>query len=149
MSQNIEDALSLLAASSEGFLATLEGESPFVSAVSYIYEPDSGAPGKQGKIDLFLSRLARHTKNFQKNPNVSLLVVESSALPIYEKKRVTLQGRIQEVKDEERFRKFKAGYLKIFPNAETFFELPDFQFFEIRIAEIHLIAGFGKITTFR
>ena len=149
MNQKIETALSLLAASYEGFLATLEGEKPFVSAVSYIYEVEPAAANRPGKIGLFLSGLARHTQNFQKNPNVSLLVVEDSSEPIYERKRVTLQGTIHNVQDEERFKNFKAKYLQIFPSAEPFFTFPDFQFFEIRITDIHLISGFGKITTFR
>lgn len=149
MSQSIETALSLIASSSEGFLATLEGEVPFVSAVSYIYEPNSGDPNKPGRICLFLSSLARHTRNFKKTPNVSLLVVEDGSLPIYERKRVTLQGKIDEVKDEGRFKDFRARYLEIFPNSEVFFSLPDFQFFEIRFTELHLISGFGKISTFR
>ena len=149
MDQRIETALSLIACSYEGFLATIEGEKPFVSAVSYLYEVNPGDPTKPGKVCLLLSELARHTRNFQKNPNVSLFILENNSAPVYERKRVTIQGTIHYVKDEERYKNFKIKYLQIFPSAEPLFTFQDFRFFEINIADLHLIGGFGKVDTFR
>ena len=93
--------------------------------------------------------MARHTRNIQKNPDVSLLVTENGPAPSYEKKRATLQGRIRWVKDETEFKKFKARYIQAFPTSEMFFTFSDFRFFEMEISELHWIAGFGKIETFR
>ena len=149
MNQRIETAFSLIASSYEGFLATLEGDKPFVSAVSYLYEANTAGQKQPGKLCLLLSELARHTRNFQRNPNVSLLVLENSSVPVYERKRVTVQGTIQYVKDEERFKSFKSKYIQIFPSSEPLFTFQDFRFFEMNIADVHLISGFGKVDTFR
>lgn len=150
MESNVKEAILLLENAHEGALATLEETAPFVSAVSFIYAPALAGPGERwGKIQLFLSGLARHTKNFKKNPNVSLLVTEDGPSPSYEKRRVTVQGIIRGISDEARFSEFKERYLRLFPGAEMFFGFPDFRLFEIEISSLHWIAGFGKIETFQ
>ena len=117
---------------------------PYASATGYILEDT-----ERLTVDIFLSRLARHTRNIQKNPAVSLLVVEAkSQAPIHEKMRATLLGRTVMVKDADDFNRLKGMYLKKFPKAELFFSLPDFAFYRIEPREIHWIAGFGKAGTF-
>lgn len=149
METAIKEALELLEASHEGALATFEAAVPFVSAVGFVYAPPADPAEPWGKIQMLLSELARHTRNFQKNPAVSLLAVESGAEPAYEKKRVTVQGTIGRVTEEGWAAEFKARYLQAFPSAEMFFGFSDFRCFEIKISEIHWIGGFGKIETFR
>lgn len=147
MKEKIEAASALLASCKDGFLGTLEDKMPFVSAISYIYEgaKDSG----YGQIFTLLSDLARHSQNIQKNPNVSLLAIESGPSPVYEKKRVTVQGTAHLVKDKQQFEKFKARYIEAFPSSAGFFNFGDFRFYEIQIASMHLISGFGKIETLK
>src|SRR3989338_4710603 len=144
MESAIKEALELLAASREGALATLEGAVPFVSAVGFVYIPPAGSQEPWGKIQLFLSELARHTRNFQKNPNVSLLITENGPAPAYEKKRVTAQGTIGRVTEEIQVTEFKTRYLRAFPSAEMLFGFSDFRCFEIKISEIHWIGGVGE-----
>ena len=149
MESRIKEALSLLENAHEGALATLEETRPFVSAVSFIYDPTIKSGAQWGKVQLFLSGLARHTRNLQKNPNVSLLVTEAGSAPANERKRLTLQGTIRRAQDEAAFHEFKMRYVRIFPTSEKLFGFSDFQLFEIEISEIHWIAGFGKIETFK
>ena len=148
MESEIKEALGFLEKTHHGALATLEEAKPFVSAVSFIYDFPSTGKG-WGRVYFFLSELARHTRNLQMNPEVSLLVAEEGPAPAYEKKRVTLQGTIRRFEDQSRFEKLKARYLEIFPAAEMFFGFSDFHFFEMEISEIHWIEGFGKIHTFK
>ena len=147
MKEKIEAAATLLQSCTEGFLGTLEDKVPFVSAVSYLYESTADFQNGLGRILILVSDLARHTQNMQKNPQVSLLAVESGTTPVYEKKRVTIQGTAQIIKDEERFNLFKARYIKTFPGSAGFFNFGDFRFYEINVTSMHLISGFGKIET--
>lgn len=143
------DVLSgLVKSSHEAALATLEAGAsgavgPYASATGYIVEDEARLT-----VDIFLSRLARHTKNIIKNPSVSLLVMESKPeAPIHEKMRATLMGQAVPVQEKETFTRLKQAYLKKFPRAEVFFTLPDFTFYRIEPVEIHWIAGFGKAGT--
>lgn len=143
-SQDLNRALEILAAESEAALASLEEGAPFTSAVGYVYEKPAEEKSA-GWVYLFLSDLARHTKNIKKNPNVSLLVIsrEKNA-PIHEKERLSLQGALAALPDQGKHAALKAAYLKVFPRSEIFFGLPDFRFYQLRVNEIHWIGGFGR-----
>ena len=128
----------------EASLGTLEGESPFVSAVNYLFRPEEGE--KVGNFFLFLSQLARHSKNIERNPAVSLLVVERDpGVPLPERKRLTIVGTAEVVASEQEKKLLETQYRKEFPFSEIFFSLPDFRFFRIRPNSAHWIAGFGEI----
>ena len=146
MAQKIDSAFELLEKAHEGFLATLEEGKPFVSAAGFLYERKSG---KFGKIFLFLSDLARHTKNLRSNPQVSLAAAEAGPEPVYERRRVTAQGSIQAVEDPALIKTLQSKYAKIFQGSDMLFGFRDFHFFGIDITEIHLVAGFGSIETFK
>jgi heme iron utilization protein len=147
MAQNSSEAVALIEKNKEGYLGTLEIDRPYVSAVSYIYEQPI-FDRNYGQICFFLSELARHTKNLQKNPQVSLLVTAKDDKPAYERARVTALGVMKYVKDEKRFEELKKLYLQTFPDAERFFAFKDFRFFEMEISDLHFIGGFGKVDTF-
>ena len=147
MAAEIKDAVKLLETIHEGFLATLENGLPFVSAAGFIYEP--GGEKGFGNIFLFLSNLARHTKNLRKNPEISLAALAPGERPVYERPRVTAQGNARVVGDESQIRILRDKYKKVFPGAEMLFSFPDFNFFRIEISEIHFVAGFGNIQTFK
>ncbi len=146
IASSAEEAKKLLASHKEAVLATLEGDKPFTSAVGYLYEPSSAG---FGKIILLMSQLARHTKNALKHPAASLQVLEQSAAPVYEKKRVSVQGTLSRVQDKTVFESYQKQYLQVFPAAQIFFTLQDFQFFEMEISEMYFISGFGKIQSIR
>ena len=149
MEAKIDEAVSFLESSHEGALATLEEGGPYVSAVCFLYDSPKASQSRFGRIYLFLSGLARHTKNIRKNPKASLLAAGGGPEPNYVKKRVTAQGEIRPVNDPARRKNFQERYIKIFPSSGQFFTLPDFCWFEMDISELHFIAGFGKIETFK
>jgi hypothetical protein len=146
MSEKSDTGKALLSTVKEAALGTIGESKPFVSAVSYIYNPSAG---EFGTVVMLISDLARHTQSIQKNPSVSLFVSEPGAAPVYERKRVSAQGTAKQVKDPEAFERFKAQYIGTFPSSEKFFGFADFRFYEIQITEMHLISGFGKIETLR
>lgn len=140
-----KEALEVISRAREAVLATLEDGKPFTSAVNCFYLPQE----KWGKMIMLMSELARHTKNANKNPEVSLQILESSSLPLYQRKRVSLQGNLSPVKDSAVFESHKKHYLELFPEAEIFFKLSDFKFYELEINELYFIGGFGKIESIK
>ena len=149
MGRDLELLSKLIKSSSEAALGTLEEDSsgtvarPYLSATGYVVEDE-----EKLSVAVFLSKLARHTRNIQKNPRVSLLVVETGRDPVHQRARATLMGKAVMVRDEEAAGHLKREYLKRFPKAEIFFSLADFSFYRIEPSEIHWIAGFGKAGTF-
>jgi nitroimidazol reductase NimA-like FMN-containing flavoprotein (pyridoxamine 5'-phosphate oxidase superfamily) len=148
---------SLLEKIHEGSLGTVEDGKPFVSSVGFIYLKQIAAEEKQGethlldgKIYLLLSDLARHTRHLKKNPQASLLVVEGNPnLPIHEKERVTVQGKVRLMDDPKEYEELKGQYLNAFPRSEIFFTLKDFHFYTLEPVEIYWVGGFGKAKTFK
>lgn len=150
MGRDLELLSKLIKSSSEAALGTLEEDPsgaaarPYLSATGYVVEDE-----EKLSVAVFLSKLARHTRNIQKNPCVSLLVVEAGTRePIHQRARATLIGKAVRIRDEENPGGLKREYLKRFPKAEIFFSLADFSFYRIEPSEIHWIAGFGKAGTF-
>lgn len=149
MGRDFELLSELVKSSSEAALGTLEEKSsgaswPYISGTGYVVEDEARLSAA-----VFLSRLARHTRNLQKNPRVSLLIIETGTrAPIHERARATLIGQAELIRDEKVSGNLKKEYLKRFPKAEIFFSLPDFAFYRIEPVEIHWIGGFGKAGTF-
>lgn len=144
MSENPEGAFDVLTKGDEAALSTLEDGKPFVSAVSYLYEPGRG---RFGSVVILISDLARHTRNIQKNSSVSLLVMEGNR-PLYERRRVTAQGKARLLKDETRIGDYAKRYRENFPDSEMLLGFSDFHFFEVDIEGLHFIAGFGRVQSF-
>ncbi|MBI3312805.1 MAG: pyridoxamine 5'-phosphate oxidase family protein [Candidatus Omnitrophica bacterium] len=145
--QGLKLVEALLRETHEAALGTVEEGRPFVSATGFLYQASDDFPAG-GKIHILLSHLARHTRNLLKCPDASLLIVENkSGIPIHEKKRVSLQGKVERVEDKAKHETLKREYLKIFPRSEVFFTLPDFRFYEFQVSQIHWIGGFGKALT--
>jgi len=139
------EILEVLCGEREGSLGTVENGKPYVSAVGFVYTP---AEEEAGEIHLLLSGLARHTKNLAVSPWASLLVVETrGGVPVHERRRLSIQGRAVRVDDKPRHETLKTEYLKLFPRAEMFFQLPDFRFYRLGIEEVHWIGGFGRART--
>ena len=129
----------LLRKSRQGALATLmagRGD-PYCSLVNVAGHPD-------GTPILLISRLALHTKNILADSRVSLMLDERAEGDPLEGARIMLLGRAEEVAFEN-CEMVRRRYLNAHPSAEAFADFKDFSFFLIRPANVHLVAGFGRI----
>lgn len=125
-------------------LGTLHDAQPFVSMVPF-------APLEHGAaFVIHVSQLAAHTRDMQRHPQVSLLVMAPmapealpQALP-----RVTIQGEAQELSEDEALHPAaRAAYLARFPDSEPMFGFGDFALFLIRPSSLRLVAGFAQART--
>ena len=122
-------------------LATLEADgAPAVSMVPFALEP------AQGCVVLHVSALAQHTGNMEREPRVSLLVMqpEQAGEPVHALPRVTLFGRASTPqRDSPAWLACRVAYLQRFPEAEPMTQLGDFRFVSIELEGARQIAGFG------
>jgi putative heme iron utilization protein len=135
-------AREIIQAAGAGSLGTLTDEgSPFVSLVTV-------AATAPNTIVMLLSGLAKHTQNLDRRGDCSLLLVEpggESGDPLAGA-RVTISGtakRLDRATDQDA----RAIFLEKHPSASMYADFGDFAFFQIEIAEAHLVAGFGRIET--
>ena len=131
----------LLRAQRIAALATIEPDgSPFVSMVPFAIEPARGC------LVLHVSALAQHCGNMEREPRVSLLVMqpEVAGEPVHALPRVTLPGRASTPgRDSHDGLACRAAYLERFPEVEPMTQLGDFRFVAIEILGARQIAGFG------
>ena len=122
-------------------LGTLRDEAPQVSMAAYIYADDFSA------FYIFVSRLAQHTVDMQKNKSVSLLITETDdARPDPQTlARVSIRGSAEMLENgAPGYTPLKDLYLSRFPEAEQIFKLADFNFWRIRPKGGRYVAGFAK-----
>ncbi|HYA29952.1 MAG TPA: pyridoxamine 5'-phosphate oxidase family protein [Acidobacteriota bacterium] len=123
-------------------LGTLHGGKPFVSMVPFAVA--------DGALVIHISRLASHTRDVLKNPEVSLLVAESETperMP-HMLARVTLQGRARLLeRDARKYAAARSAYAERFPDASSLFEFSDFKLFLVRPLSARVVAGFGQAVT--
>ncbi|WP_245293250.1 HugZ family protein [Mongoliimonas terrestris] len=123
-------------------LATLtEAGDPFTSFVT-VATDGAGAPL------LLVSRLAVHTRNLDRDPRCSLLLVAPGGEggdPLAGG-RITLQGRaVRVARDDEAHARLLARFLARHPEAEGYASFADFGLMRVEMVEGHLVAGFGRI----
>ncbi|HTU54373.1 MAG TPA: pyridoxamine 5'-phosphate oxidase family protein [Acetobacteraceae bacterium] len=118
-----------------GVLATAgPGGAPFASLVTPAAAPDLSAL-------LWLSRLARHTRNLLADPRCSLLLAGPAEGPNPQTApRVTLIGSAAPVGDGAAL---KARWLGLHPYALPYAGLADFSLWRVTIDEAHFVAGFA------
>jgi hypothetical protein len=137
MSELGREARRFLRGQHNGVLATLshriEGH-PFASVAPFLCD-------HAGRPVILISSLAEHTRNIAADPRVSLLVQPFSE-DMQETARLTLVGRADRLADKDGL---GPRYLRRFPQAESYFALPDFHFYRIEPLRIRYIGGFGKI----
>lgn len=131
-------ARQLLRAHRYGALSTLSkkfGGHPFGSIAPYLADHD-------GSLLVLVSALAEHTRNIQHDPRVSLITHNQEDPHIQTQGRLTVVGTAALVADRA-----LAGtrYLRYFPEAQTYFDLPDFEFYRITPQALRYIGGFGDI----
>ena len=130
------EARSLIRRTRFAALATLDrGEgTPFASLVAVATAGDC-APL------LFLSALARHTRNLRADPRASLLVTDRPGDDPLAAARLTVSGTLVECEDSSAL----ARYLARHPEARGYADFHDFRLYRLEPVAAHLIAGFGRI----
>lgn len=129
-------ARGLLRCSSQGALATLMSGNgaPYCSLVNVASAAD-GAPV------ILVSKLAVHTRNLLADPRVSLMLDERRAGDPLEGARIMVNGVAAVTTDELT----RSRYLARHPSASQFIGFADFSLYRIEPAQIHVVAGFGRI----
>lgn len=130
----------LLLAQEVAALGTLHGDEPFVSMVPYALLPE-------GILVVYVSRLATHTRDMERHPGVSLLVLapRSPGVAAQALARATLQGDAHACPPEDaRYAEARAAYLARFPDSEPLFGFADFSLFRIVPRSVRFVAGFAQ-----
>ncbi len=100
-------------------------------------------PLPEGDIVLFLSRLAEHQRHLAADPRASVLlaphIFEEHAMA---KPRVTLVGQVEPIEDRA---SVANAYVERHPDAASYVNFPDFQFYRLRVERARYIAGFGQM----
>jgi len=121
----------------KGSLASLDHETghPYASLVLTATEPD-------GSPILLLSRLARHTRNLERDPRASLLLdaTDGHGDPLAGG-RLTLVGEVAPSASVTA----RARFLARHPAAQAYADFADFAFYQLSPANAHFIGGFGRI----
>src|SRR3989344_384283 len=118
-------------------LSTEYKEAPFGSLSPYVLD-------KNGNPVIFISILAIHTKNLNKNPACSLTIWKVDEDDLFNSQRITFLGKMVQVEDEER-KELQELFLKKHPESEGFIDFDDFAFYRLEIVKIYYIGGFGDI----
>ncbi|GAB4399350.1 MAG: hypothetical protein OHK003_23420 [Anaerolineales bacterium] len=122
-------------------LGTLHDEAPQVSMVAFICDDDFSA------FYIFVSRLAQHTVDMQKDNRVSLLICETDdgREDPQTLARVSIRGKAEMIQmGEPGFMRLKGQYIARFPESEKLFNLSDFSFWRISPRGGRYVAGFAK-----
>ena len=123
-----------------GVLLTLRNGRPFGSHVPYVFGDD------WTRAYLHLSRLALHTQHLLQDVRVSLFVSEPDGPGKNPQalKRCNLQGEAAVLRpDAPDYARMKERYLARFPQSAMMFGFGDFDLWELRMHDAHLVLGFG------
>lgn len=135
-------ARDIIESASSGSLGTLtEDGKPFVTLVTV-------AASSPTKILMLLSGLAKHTKNLDRSGECSLLLIEPGGEqgdPLAGA-RLTITGTVKRL-DRSQDQTAREVFLRKHPSASMYADFRDFAFFQIEVAQAHLVAGFGRIGT--
>jgi putative heme iron utilization protein len=131
----------LLSSQRVAALGTLDVEGyAFVSMVPFAMEGSSGA------VVIHVSGLAPHTRNLERAPRVSLMVMQAEVAgePVHALPRVTLDGVATVLALESpALTSARTAYLARFPDVEYMTQLGDFRFVAITVTGARQVAGFG------
>ncbi len=100
---------------------------------------------EKGYPFVYLSDLAQHSKNIDKNAKGSIMIAKIDKEDVFNSARITFAGKLVLVTDAKERKKLENIYLKANPEAELFIEFEDFNFYKIEPTHIHYIGGFGDI----
>ncbi len=132
------EARQFLRSTHSGILSTFSAKFdgyPFGSVAPFVLDHDC-------QPIILISNIAEHTKNIIANPKVSLVVFAGTD-DLQANARLTLIG--EAVKTDKSDTNLRARYLRYIPQAASYFDMHDFAFYRIQIAQARYIAGFGKM----
>lgn len=118
-------------------LSTMHKEFPFGSLVPY-------AVDKKGNPLIFVSDMAAHTKNLNKNSACSIMIMKLNKDNVFNSARVTLVGKMEKLAGEEA-KAMKKIYIAKHEAAEILTDFADFNIYRMKIEKIQYIGGFGDI----
>lgn len=122
-------------------LGTLRDEAPLVSMVTYVTAEDFSL------FYIFVSRLAQHTVDMQKDKRIGLLIVETDdgREDPQTLARVSIRGSAEQIPNGiPGYTPLKNRYLKRFPESEPLFKLEDFGFWSIKPKGGRFVASLAK-----
>ena len=126
-----------------GILSTISYEYtgfPFGSLVTYCVNYN-------GRPIIYISSIAEHTINLNKNKKCSLTIVKKNNKDIQASERLTLLYKSKKI-EKNRLKKTSEKYFRIFPEALNYKNFHNFKNYELEIVKIRYIGGFGKIYWF-
>jgi putative heme iron utilization protein len=134
-----EEARTLVADANTGTLATLSDDgAPWASLVAYGVL-DDGAPV------LFVSRLAEHARNLDREPRASLVVAaRAPGKDVLAAGRVTLAGRAERP-EGELARIAQDRYVAAVPSAKAYASFRDFSLWVLRVERVRWVGGYGRM----
>jgi heme iron utilization protein len=122
-------------------LGTLHAGEPNLAMVAYAFAKDFSA------FYIHVSKLGKHTTDMLDDPRVSLLITETDDRRPDPQTlaRLSIRG-IAEIlpRTDPDYAEIKAIYLARFPEAEQFFQLGDFNIWQIQPKGGRFVAGFGR-----
>jgi heme iron utilization protein len=122
-------------------LGTIRDEAPRVSMVAFVPAQDFSA------YYVYVSRLAQHTVDMQKNKQVGLLITEADdgrADP-QTLARLSIRGSAEFMENgEPGYAPVKNMYIERFPASEPLFKLADFELWRIKPKGARFVAGLAK-----
>lgn len=119
---------------------------PYGSVMPFALVSPTCCKTNAGSPYVFISDLAVHTSNINKNPNVSVMVFQPDKDGnVFNGARVTFSGKFVKITDEKSVEKLKKDYLVAHPDAKDFIDFGDFNFYVLEIETIYYIGGFGEI----
>jgi heme iron utilization protein len=133
-----KEALQFLRTTHSGVLSTFSAKFsgyPFGSVAPFVLD-------HIGQPVILISTIAEHTQNIIANPKVSLLVFAGDG-DLQANARLTVIGEAKKINKEDV--DLRARYLRYLPQAAGYFDMHDFSFYRIEIAQVRYIAGFGKM----
>jgi len=123
-------------------IGTLRDGAPLVSMILYVASPDFSA------FYTLISQLAHHTQDIQRDPRVSLMLVESdgdASDDPQQRARVSIIGDALPVSpNDPGFEAIKLLYIEKYPQAAFNLTLGDFSFYRIVLKTARYVAGFAQ-----
>ena len=143
MENNLLSSQKLFFSNKLGILSTIFYEYtgfPFGSLVTYCVNYN-------GRPIIYISSIAEHTINLNKNKKCSLTIVKTNNKDIQASERLTLLCKSKKI-GKNRLKKTSEKYFRIFPEALNYKNFHNFEIYELEIVKIRYIGGFGKIFWF-
>jgi putative heme iron utilization protein len=134
-----EEARTLVASTNVATLATHSADGyPWASLVAFA-SLDDGSPV------LFVSRLAEHTRNLDRDPRASLVVAAPHPREdVLASGRVTLAGTAERP-PAELVAPVQDAYVAAVPSANAYIDFRDFSLWVLRVDRVRWVGGYGRM----